>query len=454
MEIDLGSPVFSEASTSLRRYDRISVVTLIAGLLTVPEFHRFTLRLEILAHLATRDCSGKKKPSLCVVEHWLNRLLPKTGGTVLEDPPRDVFVGNVMSPFGNHLILQGLWSENDLWLQDLVDALLGCGNSCSSVLESVLSLLRLSSEMLHWQRTWAPGTVNPHNPVSGTRYSGSNAIWLEMQGRSDPRWMTCKQAQSVGARVRGEEQGTRIQYWKLTDQVPLKDGNGRPMLDADGNKVYRTVQLDIPKVFSAVVFYAEQIEGLPPLEVKAPDWDRHERAESMLKVSGADIRHDQADRAFYRPATDRIHLPARDSFKSADTFYATALYELGHWSGHPSRLDRDLAHPFDSIGYANEELRAEIASLMIGDQLGIGHDPGQHAAYVKSWIQVLKDDPKEILRASRDADKITAYVLDLEKERMPANVERLPRVDRSKTVEPARNDRAPKRVGAGGGRER
>jgi hypothetical protein len=113
-----------------------------------------------------------------------------------------------------------------------------------------------------WQRTWAPGTVNlPHNPVSGTRYSGSNAVWLEMQGRSDPRWMTDKQAQSVGAQVRGEEQGTRIQYWKLTDQVPIKDPNGRPMLDADGKQVHRTVQLDKPKVFSAVVFNAEQIKA-------------------------------------------------------------------------------------------------------------------------------------------------------------------------------------------------
>jgi antirestriction protein ArdC len=174
----------------------------------------------------------------------------------------------------------------------------------------------------------------------------------------------------------------------------------------------------------------------------------------VLEASGVEIRHDQADRAFYRPATDKTHLPPRDSFQSADSFYSTALHELGHASGHPSRLDRDLAHPFGSVGYAKEELRAEIASLMIGDQLGIGHDPGQHAAYVKSWVKVLKVDPKEILRASRDADKITAYVLGLEKERMPSNVERLPQVDRSTTPEPIRTALAPKKARAGGGRER
>jgi len=171
-----------------------------------------------------------------------------------------------------------------------------------------------------------------------------------------------------------------------------------------------------------------------------------------LQASGVEIRHDQADRAFYRPATDRIHLPPRSSFKTADTFLATALHELAHASGHPSRLDRDLAHPFGSVGYAKEELRAAIASLMVGDQLGIGHDPGQHAAYVKSWVQVLKEDPKEILRASRDADKIAGYVLALEKDRVPSNIEKLPEVPRTQ-LQPAPARRAPK-ARAAAGRER
>jgi antirestriction protein ArdC len=250
--------------------------------------------------------------------------------------------------------------------------------------------------------------------------------------------MTYKQAQGVGAQVRRGEKGTLVQYWTLNDQIPVKDERGKPLKDAEGNKVYRTVQLDKPKVFSAVVFNAEQIDGLPTLDVKPPNWDRHERAESVLQASGVEIRHDQADRAFYRPATDRIHLPPKGQFDSADKYLSTALHELAHASGHPKRLDRDLAHPFGSEGYAKEELRAEIASLMIGDQLGIGHDPGQHAAYVKSWVRVLKEDPREILRASRDADKITAYVMDLEKERAPSTIEKLPQVERQSTPDAAR----------------
>ena len=184
-----------------------------------------------------------------------------------------------------------------------------------------------------WQKPWAPGTINlPHNPVSGTRYRGSNALWLEMQGRGDPRWMTYKQAQGVGAQVRRGEKGSLVQYWKLSDQIPVKDEHGNLLKDAEGNQVYRTVQLDKPKVFSAVVFNAEQIEGLPTLEVKPPNWDRHERAESVLQASGVEIRHDQADRAFYRPATDRIHLRPKGRIDTADKYLATALHELAHYA--------------------------------------------------------------------------------------------------------------------------
>jgi putative DNA primase/helicase len=145
-------------------------------------------------------------------------------------------------------------------------------------------------------------------------------------------------------------------------------------------------------------------------------WDAVERAEAILRASGAVIQHGGQNRAFYRLRTDSIHLPDKGQFPSADNYYATALHELGHWTGHPSRLGRDLAHPFGSEGYAKEELRAEIASMILGDELGIGHDPGQHAAYVGTWINVLRDDPLEIFRAAADAEKIHGYVLSLEQQ--------------------------------------
>src|ERR1017187_1828754 len=134
-----------------------------------------------------------------------------------------------------------------------------------------------------------------------------------------------------------------------------------------------------------------------------------------MKLSGARIDHEEGDRAYYAPVPDRIVLPQHAQFQSSDGYYATALHELGHWTGHTSRLARDLSNPFGSEGYAREELRAEIASMMLGDELGVGHDPGQHAAYVKSWIKILEQDSLEIFRAAADAEKIQEFVLALDR---------------------------------------
>jgi len=269
-----------------------------------------------------------------------------------------------------------------------------------------------------WQRPWQPGdpgSFTPMNPTTGKRYRGINAIHLMSEGRTDQRWLTYKQAAAVGGQVLKGEKGTPIQYWKFTEEQPITDGNGKPILNDQGEKLTLSVKLERPRVFFATVFNAEQIEGLPPLQPrKEQEWSAVDRAEHILQASGAVIRHGEQNRAFYRPATDSIHLPDKNQFQSADKYYATALHELGHWSGHKSRLDRDLIHPFGSEGYSKEELRAEIASMLLGDELGIGHDPAQHVAYVASWIAVLKNDPLEIFRAAADAEKIQDYVLGLE----------------------------------------
>jgi len=271
-----------------------------------------------------------------------------------------------------------------------------------------------------WQKPWLPGELSlPYNAATGKDYRGLNSMWLAIQGYSDPRWMTYNQASDAGAQVRRGATGTKVSYLKFSEERQARDEHGEPIHDENGKPKMVTVNLERPRAFHAVVFNAEQIDGLPPLQPKqqGQEPERHARAEAILANSGANIQHVEGNRAFYRSSTDSITLPERHQFLSADNYYATALHELGHWTGHPSRLDRDLAHPFGSEGYAREELRAEIASLMLGERLGIGHDPGQHAAYVGSWIKALKEDPREIFRAASDAEKIATYVMDFEVEK-------------------------------------
>lgn len=271
-----------------------------------------------------------------------------------------------------------------------------------------------------WQMPWKAGDgggMMPFNPTTGKRYKGINAIHLLSQGRDDQRWLTFNQAKAAGAQVRKGEKSTSIQYWKFEEEQTKRDENNKPVLDGKGDPVKVRVRLERPKMFMANVFNAEQIDGLPLYQKPVQTWNALERAETILQASGADIRHG-GDRAYYRPSTDNIQLPDKAQFPSADNYYATALHELGHWTGHGSRLDRDLSHPFGSEGYAKEELRAEIASMILGDELGIGHDPGQHVSYVQSWIKALQNDPLEIFRAASDAEKIQTFVLGLEQQQI------------------------------------
>lgn len=269
-----------------------------------------------------------------------------------------------------------------------------------------------------WQKPWTgEPTRLPFNPVSNAEYRGWNSLWLAFQGRSDPRWCTYKQAQANGWQVKKGERGAVIEYWKHNDRVPMRDETGKAVLDENGKQVYREVALDRPRVFHAVVFNAEQIDGMPELERSAEryKWTPVETAERILAGSKADIRHDQNNRAFYRPATDTIHLPEREQFKDQAGYYSTALHELGHWTGHPDRLNRDLTGRFGTPDYAREELRAELASYFLSSKTGIAHELGQHAAYVQSWVQILKSDKNEIFRAAKDAESITEYVMGFDK---------------------------------------
>jgi len=281
---------------------------------------------------------------------------------------------------------------------------------------------QLKSGTAPWQKPWdsSKSVGLPHNPISGTRYKGGNTIVLLSEaidkGYSDQRWMTYQQATSAGGQVRKGEKGTVLRFYKFTEEVPEKDAKGWPILGEDGKPKMIEVKLKQPKTFSFVVFNASQIDNLKletptrnlePLEINA-------RAENLFKLSGAKISHG-GDRAFYRGTTDEIRLPLMQDFKNESAYYSTALHELGHWTGHESRLNRDMKHPFGSAGYAKEELRAEIYSMMMGAEIGINHDPSQHASYVQSWIKVLEEDYREIFRAAADAEKMVGYVIGLEK---------------------------------------
>lgn len=285
-----------------------------------------------------------------------------------------------------------------------------------------------------WVKPWdpsmsVPGT--PHNGVSGREYHGGNALWLSCQGYADPRWATYKQASEQGWKVRRGERSTLVEYWQWSEQKR----------DPDGKMV--ETKLDTPRVFYASVFNATQMENVPEYRPDVLPWEPLQEAEKILSASGARIYYNKQDTAYYSPRSDSIHMPPKQLFPDARSFYATALHELGHWSGHPSRLNRDLAHKFGSPEYAREELRAELASFFISSRLGLPHDPGQHAAYVGSWIEALSKDHNEIHRASRDAEQICQYVLQFQLEKTQSKEQEQPsQASPSHQAQPSRRQRS------------
>lgn len=294
-----------------------------------------------------------------------------------------------------------------------------------------------------WQKPWEAGaSYLPYNPITGKNYRGINAVQLLSEGRSDPRWMTYRQAAVEGGQVRRGERGAPIQYWKFEEERTVTDPDGKPVLDERGEARRETVGLRQPRVFVAVVFNAEQIEGLPPLQKREPTWNVEAAAEARIGL--ATVRHDQTDRAFYRPSSDTIHLPRREQFPDAAGYYHVAQHELAHWSGHPARLNRDLSNPPGSPEYAREELRAEIASLLMGAETGAGYRPNQNAAaYVSHWVKDLRERPLEVFRAAADAEKIRGFVSELTQQRSNDPALSPPTVEpmRAEQPSPTRSDR-------------
>ena len=284
--------------------------------------------------------------------------------------------------------------------------------------EIVIALLEQGAAP--WQKPWRAGVIanTPYNPITGTVYKGINQIRLAVRGHDDPRWMSEQQAKRQGWQVKAGSRAALIEHWQWTRKELLRDENGNLKYDDKRKPIRVEVRLVQPRVSYYHVFHASQIQDrdgrdLSPYEPLKATWDPNERAEAILKNSRAAIFHDQANKAFYHPSKDEIHLPSKDNFGEAGLYYSTAMHELGHWTLHPNRLNRKAGRS-GSRSYAREELRAEIASWMLAQDLGLSFDPGRHVSYVASWIQVLKDDPNEIVRAASDAEKIKEYLLNME----------------------------------------
>jgi antirestriction protein ArdC len=244
----------------------------------------------------------------------------------------------------------------------------------------------------------------PTNAMTKAEYRGVNVLglWLEAVHNHYPSgfWASYKQWKSMGAQVRHGERGALVVFYRRQETQPAEKGDHDQTADL--------------RFFARAswVFNAAQVEGFSePKPEESSEFARNREAEEFVKSVGAEVNHGFT-MACYRRSTDTIEMPYREWFvgtatsSAAESYYATICHELTHWVGAPHRLNREFGKRFGDEAYAMEELVAEIGSAFICAALGITLEPRtDHAAYVASWLKILKQDNRAIFTAASKAQE-------------------------------------------------
>jgi antirestriction protein ArdC len=277
----------------------------------------------------------------------------------------------------------------------------------------------LEAGRVPWVQPWSTGTAGlglPKNAATGRHYSGINILilWAAVIDKAYPcqRWLTFRQALDLGGAVRKGERGTTVVY---ADRFVPNDERERARRDGDEPE-------SVPFLKRFAVFNVAQCEGLPdsaflpvaPLKAHDP----LPRAEALIAASGAHVST-RGDTPMYVPGADCIQMPPLGAFVDSTDYYATVLHELAHWTGHATRLNRDMSGRFGSHPYAREELVAEMASAFTCASLEIVPTV-RHADYIGNWLTVLREDNRAIFRAASQASKASDFILAFEGGAQPA----------------------------------
>jgi antirestriction protein ArdC len=269
-----------------------------------------------------------------------------------------------------------------------------------------------------WNAEHAAGRITRPLRGNGVPYQGINVLMLwgaaVERGYAAPIWMTFKQALELGGCVRKGEKGSQVVYASTFSRTETDGESGEES------------ERDIPFLKGYTVFNVEQIDGLPahftaPAETPLDPVQRIAHAEQFFGATGAAVRHG-GNQAYYRMASDLVQMPLFETFRDAESYYATLAHELTHWTRHPSRLDRSFGRKrFGDEGYAMEELVAELGAAFLSADLGLTPEPREdHAAYIGNWLNVLKNDKRAIFTAAshaqRAADFIAAFAAPVQQE--------------------------------------
>lgn len=261
-----------------------------------------------------------------------------------------------------------------------------------------------------WQKPWENVDAGPlRNGVSGNSYHGINTLMLYCasleRGFTDPRWVSFKQAQENGWKVKGAK-SERVYFYKPLE-VDERDAAGQLVMDPATGQPRRK---QIPFLQASPVFNAQEIEGMPPLAPGEVKFSPIEAGEAILQRCPVEIRYG-GNSAHYNPTSDTIAMPERSQWKSAEAFYATLAHEMIHATGHKDRCNREFGQRFGDHAYGMEELTAEMGSWQLSMLTGLPSQIDNHASYVDHWLKVLKADKKALFVAAAKASQAVDFVM-------------------------------------------
>ncbi|MCP3386005.1 zincin-like metallopeptidase domain-containing protein [Bradyrhizobium sp. CCGUVB4N] len=284
----------------------------------------------------------------------------------------------------------------------------------------------LEAGRVPWVQPWGTAAAKaplamPKNAATGRQYSGINILILwgavVAHGYPGQSWLTFRQALSLGGNVRKGEHGTTVVY---ADRFVPDDEKKRARETGEEAAT-------IPFLKRFTVFNAAQCEGLPDdVAIVAPPPPPgliEPQVEALIRATGVDFRIG-GNRAYYAPDADFVMVPPPHAYFEPINWHRTALHELGHAAGHASRLGRDLTGSFGTKKYAFEELIAEMNAAFCCASLGIVPTV-RHADYIGSWLEVLREDNRAVVRAASQASKAADWILGF----LPADDQAQPVID-------------------------
>jgi antirestriction protein ArdC len=266
-----------------------------------------------------------------------------------------------------------------------------------------------------WKMPWHvrdADAFEPVNVVTKRPYRGINvlSLWASAatRGYESGMWGTYKQWRTLGAQVRRGETASPVVFWKVSEKAAETPPPGAREENAGQEKAVAKKVL-LARGYS--VFNLAQVDGFtPPPAAEISPLVRHAEAEKFLRGQGAAIRHG-GFRAFFSPEGDYVQLPRFEGFHTAAGYYSTLAHELTHWTGARARLGRDLTGRLGSQAYAAEELVAELGAAFTMARLRLSNEPRQdHAAYIASWLELLKNDKRAIFSAASRAQEATDWM--------------------------------------------